>query len=116
MRILVTNDDGYLATGIRVLADAVRELGEVDVVAPGGEQSATSHSLTVACPLRGRVSERDQSFPDDALPVAGTASGGRPHGRRRYADGLRHARRRRAAEGPAPGHRRVGREPRREPR
>src|SRR5690554_3552564 len=62
MRILVTNDDGYLATGIRVLADAVRELGEVDVVAPDREQSATSHSLTMHYPLRVR-------HPEDGLMV-----------------------------------------------
>ena len=55
MRILVTNDDGYLANGIQVLADAARRLGEVTVVAPDREQSATSHSLTLHYPLRARV-------------------------------------------------------------
>ncbi len=55
MRILVTNDDGYLANGIQVLADAARRLGEVNVVAPDREQSATSHSLTLHYPLRARV-------------------------------------------------------------
>src|SRR5512134_176719 len=54
MRILVTNDDGYLANGIQVLADAARRLGEVHVVAPDREQSATSHSLTLHYPLRAR--------------------------------------------------------------
>ncbi len=54
MRILVTNDDGYLATGIRTLADAARSLGDVHVVAPDREQSATSHSLTLHHPLRAR--------------------------------------------------------------
>lgn len=54
MRILVTNDDGYLALGVRVLADAMREVGTVDVVAPDREQSATSHSLTMHHPLRVR--------------------------------------------------------------
>lgn len=55
MRILVTNDDGYLATGIRTLAEAARGLGdEVHVVAPDREQSATSHSLTMHFPLRVR--------------------------------------------------------------
>ncbi|MEX2282362.1 MAG: 5'/3'-nucleotidase SurE [Gemmatimonadota bacterium] len=54
MRILVTNDDGYLARGIRVLADAARSLGDVSVVAPDREQSATSHSLTLHHPLRVR--------------------------------------------------------------
>lgn len=55
MRILVTNDDGYLANGIQVLADAARRLGEVTVVAPDREQSATSHSLTLHYPLRARM-------------------------------------------------------------
>src|SRR5512142_2918527 len=54
MRILVTNDDGYRADGIRTLADAVCGLGEVRVVAPDREQSATSHSLTLHNPLRVR--------------------------------------------------------------
>ena len=55
MRILVTNDDGYLAHGIQVLSDAARELGAVHVVAPDREQSATSHSLTLHYPLRVRA-------------------------------------------------------------
>lgn len=54
MNILCTNDDGYLATGIRVLATAARALGNVCVVAPDREQSATSHSLTLHHPLRAR--------------------------------------------------------------
>lgn len=54
MRILVTNDDGYLAVGIRVLTDALRAVGSVQVVAPDREQSATSHSLTMHHPLRVR--------------------------------------------------------------
>jgi 5'-nucleotidase len=54
MRILVTNDDGYLALGIRALSEAVAPLGEVHVVAPDREQSATSHSLTMHHPLRVR--------------------------------------------------------------
>jgi 5'-nucleotidase len=54
MRILVTNDDGYLAAGIQTLAEAASGLGEVTVVAPDREQSATSHSLTLHYPLRVR--------------------------------------------------------------
>ena len=54
MLILCTNDDGYLATGISVLAEAAQGLGEVQVVAPDREQSATSHSLTMHFPLRAR--------------------------------------------------------------
>jgi 5'-nucleotidase len=54
MRILVSNDDGYLAGGIQTLARAAATLGEVHVVAPDREQSATSHSLTLHYPLRVR--------------------------------------------------------------
>lgn len=54
MKILCTNDDGYLATGIGVLAHAASGLGSVTVVAPDREQSATSHSLTLHHPLRAR--------------------------------------------------------------
>jgi 5'-nucleotidase len=54
MKILCTNDDGYLATGIRVLASAASSLGSVTTVAPDREQSATSHSLTLHHPLRAR--------------------------------------------------------------
>ncbi len=54
MRILVTNDDGYLAPGIRTLVRAAERIGEVHVVAPDREQSATSHSLTMHRPLRVR--------------------------------------------------------------
>ena len=55
MNILCTNDDGHLAAGIRVLAQAADTLGEVRVVAPDREQSATSHSLTLRHPLRARL-------------------------------------------------------------
>lgn len=52
MRFLVTNDDGYLAPGIHALAEALEPIGDVVVVAPDREQSATSHSLTLHHPLR----------------------------------------------------------------
>ena len=51
-RILCTNDDGYLAPGLGLLATAARALGEVTIVAPDREQSASSHSLTLHRPLR----------------------------------------------------------------
>jgi 5'-nucleotidase len=66
LNILCTNDDGYMATGLRVLAEAARSLGRVTVVAPDREQSATSHSLTLHHPLRSRRA------PDGALVVDGT--------------------------------------------
>lgn len=68
MNILCTNDDGYLATGIRVLASAARSLGSVTVVAPDREQSATSHSLTLHHPLRARRSV-DGSWIVDGTPT-----------------------------------------------
>lgn len=53
-KILVTNDDGIEAAGIKALAKAVREIqgADVTVVAPTQEKSATSHSLTLHRPLR----------------------------------------------------------------
>jgi 5'-nucleotidase len=53
-RILVTNDDGYFSEGIAALIEALETVGEVYVVAPASEQSATSHSLTLTRPLRVR--------------------------------------------------------------
>lgn len=52
--MLVTNDDGVDAKGLRALAKALRAVGEVTVVAPDREQSATGHSLTLDRPLRLR--------------------------------------------------------------
>lgn len=52
MRLLATNDDGILAHGLECLIAAAEPLGEVTVVAPDREQSATSHSLTLHHPLR----------------------------------------------------------------
>ena len=51
MRILLTNDDGVYAPGLRALRTALRTLGEVTVVAPVGEQSAVGHSITLLTPL-----------------------------------------------------------------
>lgn len=52
MRFLCTNDDGILAHGLACLVKAVSPLGDVTVVAPDREQSATSHSLTLHHPVR----------------------------------------------------------------
>ncbi|HZJ32569.1 MAG TPA: 5'/3'-nucleotidase SurE [Vicinamibacterales bacterium] len=51
-RILVTNDDGVHAEGIRALAEALRPLGDVTIVAPIQEASAIGHALTLRRPLR----------------------------------------------------------------
>lgn len=52
MRILVSNDDGVHAEGIRVLSEALAACGEVIVVAPDRNRSGASHSLTLEVPLR----------------------------------------------------------------
>jgi 5'-nucleotidase len=52
MRILVSNDDGVEALGIRALAEHLEPFGAVTVVAPARERSTTSHSLTLHKPLR----------------------------------------------------------------
>ena len=51
MRILVANDDGYLAPGLAALVEACSGLGEIDVVAPEQNASGTSNSLTLHRPL-----------------------------------------------------------------
>ncbi|HUR20461.1 MAG TPA: 5'/3'-nucleotidase SurE [Vicinamibacterales bacterium] len=51
-RILVTNDDGHFSVGIHALADALRPLGDVVIVAPQTEASAVGHALTLRRPLR----------------------------------------------------------------
>jgi 5'-nucleotidase len=51
MRILLTNDDGIYAPGLRALRKELQSLGEVIVVAPATEQSAAGHSVTLLTPL-----------------------------------------------------------------
>ena len=50
--ILITNDDGITAPGIRNLVEAVKDLGEVIVVAPDKPQSGMGHAITIGVPLR----------------------------------------------------------------
>jgi 5'-nucleotidase len=54
VRILVSNDDGYFSPGIELLAEALRTLGEVTVVAPERDRSGASNSLTLDRPLTVR--------------------------------------------------------------
>lgn len=68
MRILCTNDDGILAHGLACLARAAEPLGEVTIVAPDREQSATSHSLTLHHPLRP-VRRPDGAYQVDGTPT-----------------------------------------------
>ena len=50
--VLVSNDDGADAEGIRALAEALRAFADVLVVAPDRERSGTSHAISLARPLR----------------------------------------------------------------
>ena len=57
--ILITNDDGVHAPGIKALGAALGQRGEVNVVAPDREVSACGQSLTLKHPLRAeRIEER----------------------------------------------------------
>lgn len=52
MRILIANDDGYLAPGLAALVRAIEGLGEIDVIAPEQNASGTSNALTLGRPLQ----------------------------------------------------------------
>ena len=68
LRILVTNDDGVRSDGLVALAEALKPLGDVTVVAPLHEASAIGHALTLRRPLR---LERfgDQTYAVDGTPT-----------------------------------------------
>jgi 5'-nucleotidase len=68
MRILITNDDGIHAPALEALAREFAEMGEVSVVVPDRDQSATSHSLTLHRPLRIR-SVKPGWFSVDGTPT-----------------------------------------------
>lgn len=68
MRLLCTNDDGILAQGLETLVAAAEPLGEVHVVAPDREQSATSHSLTLHHPVRP-VQRGERRWQVDGTPT-----------------------------------------------
>lgn len=52
MKILISNDDGYMARGLHTLANALKDCGEITVVAPDRNRSGASNSLTLENPLR----------------------------------------------------------------
>lgn len=62
MRILISNDDGIHAQGIRILYDAVKDLGEVHVVAPDAERSAVGHAITLSDPIKSKKVFHDGRF------------------------------------------------------
>ena len=67
MRILVSNDDGYQAEGIKQLSQALSEIAEVVVVAPNENKSAASSSLTIGKPLEP-IQINENVFAIDATP------------------------------------------------
>ena len=81
MRILIANDDGYLAPGLQALVGACAGLGDIDVVAPEQNASGTSNSLTLGRPLS--VYEAPNGFryingtPSDCVHLALTGLLGR---------------------------------------
>jgi 5'-nucleotidase len=66
--ILLTNDDGYHADGLRALAEGVAGMGRIVVVAPDRERSAASHALTLSRPIRPRSHGPDR-FSVDGTPT-----------------------------------------------
>jgi len=57
LNILLSNDDGYLAPGLRYLAEAISDLAQVTIVAPDRNRSGASNSLTLDMPLRVHQAE-----------------------------------------------------------
>ena len=57
MNILLSNDDGYLAPGLRCLSEAISDLAQVTIVAPDRNRSGASNSLTLDMPLRVHQAE-----------------------------------------------------------
>lgn len=74
MRILVSNDDGYNAAGIEALAEALRPLADITVVAPETNSSGASNSLTLRRPLTVRQAANGFYFingtPSDCVHIA----------------------------------------------
>jgi 5'-nucleotidase len=62
MKILLTNDDGIYAEGIKALYLALAELGDITVVAPDAERSAVGHAITLSDPLRVKEVNRGGKF------------------------------------------------------
>jgi 5'-nucleotidase len=74
VKILLSNDDGYRAEGIRHLAEALRPLGDLVIVAPERNRSGSGHSLTLDLPLRVYQAEKDVYYvsgtPTDCVHLA----------------------------------------------
>ena len=76
MRILLSNDDGYFAPGLMLLAEVLAPLAEVTVVAPERDRSGSSNSLTLDRPLSVRKAQNGFFFvngtPTDCVHIAVT--------------------------------------------
>jgi 5'-nucleotidase len=76
MRILISNDDGYFAPGIEVLAATLRDIADITVVAPAQNCSGVSNSLTLDRPLYVRTASNGFRFvngtPTDCVHLAVT--------------------------------------------
>ena len=74
MKILVSNDDGYMARGIIALAKALSEISDVIVMAPDRNHSGASNSLTLHAPIRVHQVEENRYFvngtPSDCVHLA----------------------------------------------
>ena len=74
MRILVSNDDGVHAAGIKILAQSLSRIAEVVVVAPAQERSSSGHGLSLQAPLRLEQIEKNiyacSGYPADCTLIA----------------------------------------------
>jgi broad specificity polyphosphatase/5'/3'-nucleotidase SurE len=74
MKILISNDDGFQAPGIVALHDALKDIADVEVVAPEHNNSAKSNALTLAAPLYVREAHNGFRYvtgtPADCVHIA----------------------------------------------
>ena len=66
--ILITNDDGFDAAGLKALIEALKDIAHLTIVAPTSEKSACGHSLTLTRPLRFVQVDDDFYKLDDGTP------------------------------------------------
>ena len=69
MKILVTNDDGIHAPGIRALANALAEIAEITMVAPDRDRSGASHSLSLSVPLTVHKMDNKEEYVIEGTPT-----------------------------------------------
>ena len=69
MKILISNDDGYLAPGIRTLALHLKKVADITVVAPERDRSGASNSLTLDSPIRVNPADEEGVYRVDGTPT-----------------------------------------------